>query len=79
MQKNNIEKIIEIAKKTIVLEAESISNLVNYIDKSFAEVVNKIFESTGRVIITGIGKSAIIGNKIVASLNSTGTPAIFMH
>ncbi|MCK9254672.1 MAG: KpsF/GutQ family sugar-phosphate isomerase [Bacteroidales bacterium] len=79
MQKNDIGKIIEIAKKTIIIEAESISNLVNFIDVKFAEVVEKIFESTGRVIITGIGKSANIGNKIVASFNSTGTPAIFMH
>ncbi|MDD4148392.1 MAG: KpsF/GutQ family sugar-phosphate isomerase [Bacteroidales bacterium] len=75
----NTQKIIETGKKTIEAEAKSVSNLVNYIDESFANVVNAISDSKGRVIVTGIGKSANIAMKIVASLNSTGTPSIFMH
>lgn len=62
-----------------MLESDAISNLANYIDDDFAHAVELIYNSKGRVIITGIGKSAIIANKIVATLNSTGTPAIFMH
>lgn len=79
MQNINSEKIIEAGKKTIQAEADAIFKLVEYIDDNFAAVVQKITESKGRVIITGIGKSANIGMKIVASFNSTGTPAIFMH
>ena len=76
---NNKDSIIKIAKETILLESESIRNLVHLIDDDFANTVNLIYNSKGRVIITGIGKSAIIATKIVATLNSTGTPAIFMH
>lgn len=72
-------KIIENGKKIIRFESETIANLENFIDENFELVVKKIFSSKGRVIITGIGKSANIGKKIVATLNSTGTPAIFMH
>lgn len=64
---------------TILMEAEAINNLVNYIDDSFLDVVNLIANSKGRVIVTGIGKSGVIGLKIVATFNSTGTPSIFMH
>ncbi len=71
--------IIDLAKNTILQESESIKKLADYIDKDFEETVKIIFESKGRVIITGIGKSANIAQKIVATLNSTGTPAIFMH
>ena len=71
--------IISSAKETIKLEAESILNLSNLIDNDFADAVELIYNSKGRVIITGIGKSAIIATKIVATLNSTGTPAVFMH
>ena len=67
------------AVKTLQVEANSVKNLVNFIDNSFAEAILTILNSKGRLIITGIGKSAIIGNKIVATLNSTGTPAVFMH
>lgn len=73
------EKIIESAKKTIALEQSAIEGLSNFIDEKFAACVSCIYNSNGRVIVTGIGKSAIIANKIVATLNSTGTPAIFMH
>jgi len=71
--------IISSAKETIKLEGQSILNLSNLIDNDFAEAVELIYNSKGRVIITGIGKSAIIATKIVATLNSTGTPAVFMH
>ena len=71
--------IINLAKQTIKMESEAILNLSNLITDDFAEAVQLIYNSKGRVIITGIGKSAIIANKIVATLNSTGTPAIFMH
>jgi len=73
------DKIIELAKNTIDIEAESVSNLKHYIGADFAACVKLIYESDGRVVVTGIGKSANIANKIVATLNSTGTPSIFMH
>ena len=73
------QRIINIAKKTILAEAEAIKKLSDYLDYDFVKSVEEIFNSKGRLIITGIGKSANIGNKIVATLNSTGTPAVFMH
>ena len=73
------KSILALAKETIALESLAISQLANFIDDTFAEAVDLIFNSKGRVIITGIGKSAIIANKIVATLNSTGTPSVFMH
>jgi arabinose-5-phosphate isomerase len=75
----NSDLIISRAKETILLQSNSIANLTNFLDNSFADAVNFILNSKGRVIITGIGKSANIANKIVATLNSTGTPAVFMH
>jgi arabinose-5-phosphate isomerase len=78
-----LNSIIDLIKKNAILtiekEANAISHLKNYIDDDFVKCVNLIINSKGRVIITGIGKSAIIANKIVATFNSTGTPAIFMH
>jgi len=74
-----VEKILSIAKDTISIESKAIANLQNLLTNEFAEAVQFIFNSKGRVIVTGIGKSAIIANKIVATLNSTGTPAVFMH
>jgi len=73
------QKIIEAGKKTILAEADAVKKLVNFINYDFAKIVEIIAKSKGRVILTGIGKSANIAMKIVASLNSTGTPAIFMH
>ncbi len=73
------EQILSIAKETISIEALAIANLENLLTNEFAEAVQYIYNSKGRVIITGIGKSAIIASKIVATLNSTGTPSIFMH
>lgn len=75
----NPQAIKDTAKQTIFNEARAIDNLVNYIDEDFVNSVNVIFNSAGRVIVTGIGKSANIAAKIVATLNSTGTPSIFMH
>lgn len=71
--------IKSVALNVIREETESIRNLANYIDEDFEAVVKLIYESKGRVILTGIGKSAIIATKIVATLNSTGTPSVFMH
>jgi arabinose-5-phosphate isomerase len=73
------KEILGIARKTLELEATAISNLREQLDTDFYKSVDIIFHSKGRVVITGIGKSAIIANKIVATLNSTGTPAMFMH
>ncbi len=72
-------EIIKIAQRVIQIEAETVLALKASIDKGFVDCVYKIFESSGRLVITGIGKSALIANKIVATLNSTGTPSIFMH
>jgi arabinose-5-phosphate isomerase len=71
--------IIEKAKEVLKIEAESILNLSKSIDAQFEQLVNTICKSTGRVIISGIGKSGLIGKKIVATLISTGTNSIFLH
>ncbi len=71
--------IISCAKQVIASEAAAIAHLEDLVTPEFGEAVQSIYKSKGRVIITGIGKSAIIATKIVATLNSTGTPAIFMH
>jgi len=76
---NITDSILKTAKKTIDIESQAIANLSNLLNEDFAKATQLIYNSKGRVIITGIGKSAIIANKIVATLNSTGTPAIFMH
>ena len=77
MKNNN--SILNTAKETILLESNAIANLATLIDDNFSKAITFILASKGRVIVTGIGKSANIANKIVATLNSTGTPAIFMH
>ena len=76
---SSAEEIKNIAKQTLEIEASSISGLLNYINEDFVKTIQLILESKGRVVITGIGKSANICQKIVATLNSTGTPSIFMH
>ncbi len=76
--KSNLD-IKKEAEEVLHLEAQAILTLVNQLTDDFAEVVRSILDLKGRVIVTGIGKSAIIAQKIVATLNSTGTPAIFMH
>lgn len=75
----SFDKIIELAKLTLNIEADAIKNLQSYIDNDFAACVKLIYESRGRVVVTGIGKSAIIAQKLVATFNSTGTPSVFMH
>lgn len=74
-----VKNIQSIAKDVLAQEAEAIRQLAERIDASFEKCVETILHMGGRVVITGIGKSAIIGQKIVATLNSTGTPALFMH
>ena len=71
--------IIPVALRTIELEAESVAGLKAFINSDFVKAVEKIALSKGRLIVSGIGKSAVIAQKIVATLNSTGTPSVFMH
>ncbi|MBP6073814.1 MAG: KpsF/GutQ family sugar-phosphate isomerase [Flavobacterium sp.] len=73
------ETILATAKKTLLSESKSIENLVNYLDEDFAKSVTEIYNTKGRLVVTGIGKSALIAQKIVATLNSTGTPSLFLH
>lgn len=73
------KSLLQSAVETIRQEAKAIATLEKYIDNSFEKAINLIQASGGRVIVTGIGKSAIIAQKIVSTLNSTGTPALFMH
>ncbi|MFA8300268.1 MAG: SIS domain-containing protein [Hyphomicrobiales bacterium] len=73
------KEIVNSAVRTIKTETEGISKLLHSINDDFINAIQAILNSSGRVVITGIGKSANIGQKIVATLNSTGTPAIFMH
>ena len=77
MKKNN--SILNTAQNTILEESKAIASLVNLLNEDFEKSVNEILNSKGRVIVTGVGKSANIATKIVATFNSTGTPAIFMH
>lgn len=73
------KEILDIAKKSLKIEADAVLQLQNQLNSDFYKSVEKIFNSKGRVVVTGIGKSAIIANKIVATFNSTGTPSLFMH
>ncbi|CAM4108674.1 SIS domain-containing protein [Flavobacterium sinopsychrotolerans] len=73
------ENILASAKKTILSESKSIAKLTDYLDENFIEATQKIYNSKGRLVVTGIGKSAIIAQKMVASFNSTGTPSLFLH
>lgn len=76
----NIQKNIKnIARQVLINEANAVLQLADFIDDQFEACVEEILKSTGRLVITGIGKSANIGNKIVSTLNSTGTPSLFMH
>lgn len=76
---SNTQAILDLAKNTIKKEADAVQNLSSLLSDDFANAVTCIIASKGRVVISGIGKSAIIAAKIVSTLNSTGTPAIFMH
>lgn len=73
------ENILAIAKKAILSESEAIVKLIDFLDDDFARTAEIIFNAKGRLIVTGIGKSAIIAQKIVATMNSTGTPSMFLH
>jgi arabinose-5-phosphate isomerase len=75
----NSQEIKDIAKETLEIERDSIQQLIDTIDDDFADVVKEIYHSKGRLVVSGIGKSAIVAQKIVATLNSTGTPSLFMH
>jgi arabinose-5-phosphate isomerase len=79
MKNRTVINIAEVAKRTLRLEAAAIDDLQQYINGDFEQAVELIAQCSGRLVITGIGKSAIIAQKIVATLNSTGTPASFMH
>jgi len=72
-------QIIDIAKRTVQQQSAAIAGLVPLIENEFANTINAISDCSGRVVVSGIGKSAIVGQKIVATFNSTGTPALFMH
>ena len=73
------KNILEIARKTIESESNSIAKLADLLTDDFTKAVEIIFSTKGRLVVTGIGKSAIIAQKIVASMNSTGTPSLFLH
>lgn len=75
----NKENILKAAKATIISESEAIAKLADLLTDDFVQCVQLIYESKGRLVVTGIGKSAIIAQKIVATLNSTGTPSLFLH
>ncbi len=73
------ESIVKTANRTILLEAEAVAGLQQYINEDFVKAVQVVHTCKGRLVVSGIGKSAIIAQKIVATLNSTGTPGLFMH
>lgn len=73
------EESLNHAREVLRIEAESILNLIEKLGTSFSDAVDMIFRSKGRIIVTGIGKSGLVGKKIVATLTSTGTPALFLH
>ena len=73
------KKLTQIAQKVLQQEAEALQRISQLVDESFEACVMAILKLSGRVVVTGVGKSAIIANKIVATLNSTGTPSLFMH
>lgn len=73
------ESILKSGLRTIEIEERSIANLKNYIDQSFVKAVEIIINCKGRTVITGVGKSGIIAQKMVATLNSTGTPSLYLH
>jgi arabinose-5-phosphate isomerase len=78
-QENDSAAIIQKAIDVLKIEADGIINLVDRIDDNFSEMIEQVCSSSGRLIISGIGKSGIVGRKIVATLNSTGTRSLFLH
>jgi len=75
----NASTILAAARRTISLEAESVAGLLDQLDEHFTRAVELMYNSKGRLVVSGIGKSAIIAQKIVATFNSTGTPSLYMH
>lgn len=73
------KSIVDIAREVLRIEASAISSLIERVGNEFEKAVDIIFKSKGRVVVTGMGKSGIVGKKIAATLASTGTPAFFMH
>lgn len=75
----NTDQLLAVGHRTIELEAASIAGLQNFLNEDFVNAVRAVFQCKGRLVISGIGKSAIVAQKIVATLNSTGTPSLFLH
>jgi arabinose-5-phosphate isomerase len=73
------QNILELAREVLIIEAEGIAQLVQKLDKSFVKAVDLVYKARGRVILTGVGKSGIVARKLVATFNSTGTRALFLH
>jgi arabinose-5-phosphate isomerase len=73
------QELMAIAREVLQIEAEGILNLLDHLDESFATAVEWLYTARGRVIVAGIGKSGVVGRKLVATLSSTGTPALFLH
>ena len=73
------KSVLELAREVLTIEAEGIAHLVQKLDKSFVKAVDLVFKARGRVILTGVGKSGIVARKLVATFNSTGTRALFLH
>jgi arabinose-5-phosphate isomerase len=71
--------ILDLAREVLTIEAEGLTTLIAKLDVSFVKAVDLIYQAKGRVIVTGVGKSGIVARKIVATFNSTGTPALFLH
>jgi len=79
MHKTDIEPILKIAKESLQIEGEALLGLIPQLNDQFALAIQQVQKCKGRVVVTGIGKSANIATKLVATFNSTGTPAMFMH
>ena len=73
------KSLLELAREVLTIEAEGIAHLVQKLDRSFVKAVDLVFRARGRVILTGVGKSGIVARKLVATFNSTGTRALFLH
>ena len=73
------KQIIDIAKKTLSIEIKGLKNLSSTFNQNFFKAISTLYRTKGMIIITGVGKSAHIGNKIAATLTSTGTPSFFIH
>src|SRR5574340_494605 len=71
--------LLDLAREVLTIETEGIAALIPKLDASFVQAVDLIYQAKGRVIVTGVGKSGIVARKIVATFNSTGTPALFLH